>query len=116
MRIDVPDYLKLFIRREGKIVLGRNFSNVWLLTAMLVASFFAIAFANGSLNYLGYKMDDPFIKWVDIKEDRSDPKALKEALQSIGTTTNTATISSAPGTICIRTCVAASSTPATRSS
>lgn len=77
MKNGVPDYLKLFIRREGKIVLGRNFSNVWLLTAMLVASFFSIAFANGSLNYLGFKMDDPFIKWVDIKENRYTSGSLK---------------------------------------
>ena len=90
MRIDVPDYLKLFIRREGKIVLGRNFSNVWLLTAMLVASFFAIAFANGSLNYLGYKMDDPFIKWVDIKEDRSDPASLKSLQRDLAEPQNAA--------------------------
>ena len=76
MRIDIPDYLKLFIRREGKIVLGRKFSNVWLLTAVLVATFLAIAFANGSLNYLNYKMNDPFIKWVDIKND-NNPAAFK---------------------------------------
>ena len=76
MKPNVPDYLKLFIRREGKIVLGHKLSNVWLLTAMLAASFLAIAFANGSLNYLGYKMDDPFIKWVDIKEDKNNPDAL----------------------------------------
>ncbi len=69
MKKNIPDYLRLFIRREGKVVLGRNFSNVWLLTAVLVATFFAIAFANGSLNYLNYKMNDPFIKWVDIKND-----------------------------------------------
>ena len=64
-----PDYLKLFIRREGKVVLGRKYSNVWLLAAMLAAAFLAIAFANGSLNYLDFKMNDPFIKWVDIKAD-----------------------------------------------
>ena len=86
--IDVPDYLKLFIRREGKIVLGRKLSNIWLLTAMLVASFFAIAFANGSLNYLGYKMDDPFIKWVDIKEDRSGGASLKSLEKDLSVAQN----------------------------
>ena len=76
MKPEISDYLKLFIRREGKIVLGRKFSNVWLLTAVLVATFLAIAFANGSLNYLNYKMNDPFIKWVDIKND-NNPAAFK---------------------------------------
>ena len=69
MKRSIPDYLMLFIRREGKVVLGKRLSNMWLLTAVLVATFFAIAFANGSLNYLNYKMNDPFIKWVDIKND-----------------------------------------------
>lgn len=82
MKKDLPDYLKLFIRREGKVVLGRRYSNVWLLTAVLVATFFAIAFANGSLNYLNYKMNDPFIKWVDIRNDNrpSAFNALKQDL------------------------------------
>ncbi len=76
MKNNIPDYLKLFIRREGKVVLGRNFSNVWLLSAVLVATFFAIAFANGSLNYLNFKMNDPFVKWVDIKSD-NNPSAMR---------------------------------------
>lgn len=87
MRIDIPDYLKLFIRREGKIVLGRNFSNVWLLTAVLVATFLAIAFANGSLNYLNYKMNDPFIKWVDIKND-NNPTAIKSLEKDLADSLN----------------------------
>ena len=71
MKINIPDYLSLFIRREGKIVLGKRYSNIWLLTAVLTATFLAIAFANGSLNYLNYKMNDPFIKWVDIKNENN---------------------------------------------
>ena len=55
------DYLKLFLKREGKVVLGRNFSNIWLLTAVLTATFLAIAFSNGSLLFLSDKMNDPFI-------------------------------------------------------
>lgn len=65
------DYFKLFIRREGKVVLGNHNSNLWLLTAVLSATFLAIAFSNGSLKYLEYKMDDPFTQWVDIKNDYS---------------------------------------------
>ena len=52
------DYLKLFLKREGKIVLGKNFSNIWLLTAVLTATFLAIAFSNGSLLFLADKMKD----------------------------------------------------------
>lgn len=66
------DYLKLFLLREGKVVLGRHFSNIWLLTAVLAATFFAIAFSNGSLTFLSDKMKDPFINWVDIKNDSDE--------------------------------------------
>lgn len=63
------DYFRLFVKREGKVVLGKNFSNLWLLTAVMTATFLAIAFSNASLDYLSYKMDDPFINWVDIKNE-----------------------------------------------
>lgn len=60
------DYFRLFIKREGKVVLGRNYSNLWLLSIVLVATFVAIAFSSGSMRYLEDKMKDPFINWVDI--------------------------------------------------
>lgn len=61
------DYFRLFVKRESKVVLGRKFSTLWLLTAVLTVTFLAIAFSNASLNYLSFKMEDPFINWVDIK-------------------------------------------------
>lgn len=77
------DYFRLFVKREGKVVLGKNLSNLWLLTAVLTATFLAIAFSNASLDYLSYKMDDPFINWVDIKNEHTgDFRALGEALRS----------------------------------
>lgn len=63
------DYFRLFVEREGKVVLGKNYSSLWLLTSVLVATFLAIAFSNASLDYLSYKMDDPFINWVDIQNE-----------------------------------------------
>ena len=63
------DYFKLFVKREGKVVLGRRCSNLWLLSGVLLATFLAIAFSNASLEYLDYKMNDPFINWVDIKNN-----------------------------------------------
>lgn len=60
------EYLKLLIKRESKEVLGRRYYNLWLLTLVLVAMFVSIAFSNGSLDYLSYKMNDPFTNWVNI--------------------------------------------------
>ena len=61
------DYFKLFVKREGKVVLGKRYANLWLLCSVLFVTFLAIAFSNASLNYLSIKMNDPFINWVDIK-------------------------------------------------
>lgn len=77
------DYFRLFVKRESRVVLGKNYSTLWLLTAVLTATFLAIAFSNASLEYLSYKMDDPFINWVDITrsyEDGEDVNGLVEAL------------------------------------
>ena len=76
------DYFKLFVCREGKIVLGRKFSNLWLLTGVLTLTFLAIAFSNASLGYLSFKMNDPFINWLNIENnsDKSDYYGLVQAL------------------------------------
>ncbi len=77
------DYFRLFIRREGKVVLGKNYSSLWLLTTVLCVTFLAIAFSNASLKYLSYKMNDPFINWVDIKNNfaENDFDGFEAALQ-----------------------------------
>lgn len=76
------DYFKLFVRREGKVVLGKRYSSLWLLCCVMTATFLAIAFSNASLDYLSYKMNDPFINWVDIKNthEGDDIRGLSGAL------------------------------------
>ena len=66
------DYLKLFLKRESKVVFGKNFANICVLTVVLAATFFAIAFSNGSLLFLEDKMTDPFINWVDIENNNQN--------------------------------------------
>lgn len=77
------DYFKLFVKREGKVVLGHNWSNLWIMTAVLFVAFMALAFSNASLQYLSYKMEDPFIKWQNIENDHNGRvfNALGEELQ-----------------------------------
>lgn len=71
-KIVLSDHFKLFVKREGKVVLGKHFANLWLLCSVLFVTFLAIAFSNASLNYLDFKMNDPFINWVDIKNNNAD--------------------------------------------
>lgn len=54
------------------MVLGKHYSNLWLLISVLTLTFLAISFSNASLEYLSFKMNDPFINWVDIKNDRGE--------------------------------------------
>ena len=77
-------YFKLFIKREAKVVLGKKGYNLWLLIGVLTATFLAIAFSNGSMYYLNEKMNDPFIKWVDIQNDfgEGDFSGLERALNN----------------------------------
>ena len=79
------NYFSLFVKREGKVVLGKSYSNLWLLVAVLSATFLAISFSNASLKYLKHKMDDPFINWVDMKSEFGEKDAfmrLENALAS----------------------------------
>ena len=80
--IILTDYFKLFVKREGKVVLGKRYSSLWLLCSVLTATFLAIAFSNASLDYLSYKMNDPFINWVDIPNsyESSDMDGFEQAL------------------------------------
>ena len=59
----MKQYLKLLMAREGKEVLGKNGSNLWILTIVLIATFLSIAFSEGSRIYLRYKMVNPFTNW-----------------------------------------------------
>lgn len=65
----MKEYLRLLAKRESKEVLGKRKANLWLLTAVLVATFLSIAFSNGSMLYLSEKMNDPFTNWVDINQE-----------------------------------------------
>ena len=65
----IKEYLKLLAQRESKVVLGKYYSNMWVLVIVLIATFISIAFSNGSMIYLAEKMNDPFTNWVDIPND-----------------------------------------------
>ena len=67
LRINLhSDFLELFLYKEGKQLLGIKYKNVYILVSILSITLIAIGFANGSLDYLGLKMDDPFIKFINI--------------------------------------------------
>lgn len=66
MKMKNFDILWLFFVKEGAELSGRKKMNlIWLSIVFLVAVI-SVGFASASLSYLRFKMDDPFINWVDI--------------------------------------------------
>lgn len=60
------DAIKLFLKKEGQELVGKHKANFWVLTAIFLLAILSIGFGSASLKYLKYKMDDPFVQWVDI--------------------------------------------------
>lgn len=74
----------LLMRRESRVVIGHKAINLWLLVIVLTATFFSIAFSEGSQDYLEVKMNDPFTNWVNInKYDNALSKKLGEIKEGL---------------------------------
>ena len=54
------------MRREIRSVLGHHAINLWMLVAVLTATFLSVSFSSGSMDYLKEKMEDPFTFWVNV--------------------------------------------------
>ena len=77
----------LLMRRECRVVLGRRAVNLWLLVLVLTATFFSIAFSEGSRNYLDDKMNDPFTNWVNINLYGADDNKIRSLQIALDTDT-----------------------------
>lgn len=63
-----PEFTRLFYEKESKELLGYNsrLRNFWTVFILMLVTFLAIGFANGSLIYLGKKMQDPFVNFINV--------------------------------------------------
>lgn len=59
-------FQKLFLKRESMALSGRWLQNLLILMAMLWFTFLAIGFANGGLDYLRTKLNNPVVNWLEI--------------------------------------------------
>ena len=73
----------LLMRRESHVVLGRKAVNLWLLVLVLTATFFSIAFSEGSRSYLDEKMNDPFTNWVNINLYQTKEEAIEDVIKRL---------------------------------
>jgi len=61
-------FTDLFYKKESKVLLDYNhrLKNFWTVFIIMLVTFIAIGFGNGSLIYLGKKMQDPFVNFINI--------------------------------------------------
>lgn len=71
-------YSELFLKKEGRALLGKNYSNFIILSLILTFTFLAIGFANGSLDYLNKQLKDAFVNWIPINIPSSAGQKLED--------------------------------------
>jgi hypothetical protein len=84
-------YTIIFVKREFKSIVGKNWRNFWILTAVFIVTIFALEFSRSGVQFLSYKMSDPFINWVDVKE-QPNFEAFMEETNHLKDTFNISTI------------------------
>lgn len=61
-------YNKIFRKREFKAILGNKSANFWILWGVFLLTIGSLSFSRAGLDFLSRKMNDPFIKWIQVKE------------------------------------------------
>lgn len=60
------DHRSLFLRNELRTLLGRANKNLKTLAYFTLLAFIAVVFAEAGWKYLGKRMDNPYVKWIDF--------------------------------------------------
>ena len=61
-------YTHIFVKREFISIVGKGWRNFWILATVFMVTIFALEFSRSGVKFLSYKMSDPFINWIDVKE------------------------------------------------
>ena len=61
-------YFKIFLGRELSSILGKGWVNLWILFIVFVVTIGSLSVSRAGLHFLRQKMEDPFIHWVEVKE------------------------------------------------
>ena len=84
-------YTDIFIKQEFKSIVGKGWRNFWILAAVFSVTIFALEFSRSGVKFLSYKMSDPFINWIDVKE-QTNFEAFMEETDRLKDTFNISTI------------------------
>ena len=81
----------IFVKQEFKSIIGKRWRNFWILTAVFIVTIFALEFSRSGVKFLSFKMSDPFINWIDVKE-QTNFEAFMEETSRLKDTFNISTI------------------------
>jgi hypothetical protein len=71
-------FFKKFAKPEFKSIAGKSYSNLLVLSSILILSMMAIGLGEGAINYLDKKMNNPFVSFVNVKIPTGNPYTLKQ--------------------------------------
>lgn len=77
-------FYRLFFLRELPLLMGKRGSNFFFLALMLFITFTVIGFAEGSLTYLGIKIQDPYINLVNLHTEGRSRERVNRIMQDLG--------------------------------
>ena len=71
-------FFKKFAKPELKSIAGKRYSNLLVLSTMLILSMMAIGLGEGAISYLDEKMNNPFVSFVNVKIPSDNPFQIPE--------------------------------------
>lgn len=74
-------FTKTFEKNEFSSILGKKQSNFWILLAVFLCSIGALEFSRSGTKYLKYKMEDPFINWIEIAQQQDFENFRRDVVQ-----------------------------------
>lgn len=79
------EFTSLFYKKESGVLLGlgQRLKNFWIVFALMLVTFLAIGFANGSLKYLGAKMQDPFVNFINVRVRHDQQKEVNNIIAEL---------------------------------
>ena len=72
-------YIDIFVKQEFKSIVGKGWKNFWILFFVFTITIFALEFSRNGMKFLSYKMSDPFINWIDVKEQPNFEQFMDES-------------------------------------
>ena len=74
-------FFKKFAKPELKYIAGKRYSNLFVLSIILILSMVSIGLGEGAIIYLDKKMNNPFVSFVNVKIPMGNPYTIDQMEQ-----------------------------------